>query len=385
MELILIQSQEHDTLPLAELKAVLEVENIDSKIEIITEGLVVVKSLNNNDFYKNYKTLVNRLAYTHEIHELVLRTNLSKLENEFKTVNWDNYIFSDFVVRIKRFDKVEIDTPALERRLGHLVLTYNIDEDNNGKYNIDEDNIDKDNIDENNKNSVITNDFKVNLKNPNSFIRVVASKDEIFVAYEKFKLNKKHFQDIKPHKRPFFYPGSMSPKLARCMVNLSRTKKGELLLDPFCGTGGILLEGGMIGAKLIGCDINWNMKNGTLINLKHCSNFDYCEIEESDYEVYNIDVRELKLYKKVDAVVTDPPYGISTSTGGTKKGEIFHQFLESIDYNMKENAYLCIAHPHYLDFDSILDNLDFELLERHRIKMHKSLTRIISVIKKINK
>ncbi len=361
MDLLLIQSQEHETLPLAELNAVLETENIVGEVEVITEGLVLIKSLNEENFYINYKKLVKRLAYTHEIHELILRSNLDNLEQEFSNVNWDNYIFNDFVVRIKRFDKVKMDTPVFERKLGHLILKYGID-------------------DENESNSDKLNGFKVNLKDPDSFIRAVASENEIFVGYEKFKLNKKHFQDIKPHKRPFFYPGSMSPKLARCMVNLSRIKEGELMLDPFCGTGGILLEGGMIGAKLIGSDINWNMKNGTLINLKHCTNLDYCEMEERDYEAHHIDVRELKLYEKVDAVVTDPPYGISTSTGGSESGEIFHQFLESIDYNMKENAYLCIAHPHYLDFDSMLDDLDFELLERHSIKMHKSLTRIISVI-----
>jgi len=391
MELLIIQSQEHETLPLAELKAVLSCENIDCDVEIITQGLILLKSLNKMDFYKNYKILVKRLAYTHEIHELILRTDLERLnleridlekinlertdlkkidlnnlETDFKSVNWGKYIENDFVVRIKRFEKVNIDTTAIERRLGHLIL--NSDNHLN-------------NSDTNKNNS---NNFKVNLNNPESFIRVVATKKEVFTGIEKFKLNKKHFQDLKPHKRPFFYPGSMSPKLARCMVNLSHIKESQLLLDPFCGTGGILIEGAMIGAKLIGSDINWKMKNGTLINLDYCSNLNYCDIDETDFEAHHIDVRELKLYKKVDAVVTDPPYGISTSTGGEKSGKIFHQFLESIDYNMKENAYLCIAHPHYLDIDPILNELDFKLLERHEIKMHKSLTRIISVIRKIN-
>jgi len=167
----------------------------------------------------------------------------------------------------------------------------------------------------------------------------------------------------------------MSPKLARCMVNLSRVKEGQLLLDPFCGTGGILIEAGLIGAKLIGSDINWKMKNGTAINLDHCN--------LNDYEVYHLDVRELKLFEKVDAVVTDPPYGISTSTGGEESQIIFQEFLQWISYNMNENAYLCIAHPHYLDIDTMLNDFNFELLERHKIKMHKSLTRIISVIRKV--
>ena len=343
MELILIQSQEHETLPIAELKAVLSTEEIATDIEFINTGLILLKSLNNEKFLEDYKILVKRLAYTHEIDEIILNTSLKNLEDDFKNVNWNDYISNSYVVRVKRFN-TDIDTLSTEKRLGHLIKSQN-------------------------------SDFNVNLENPDSFIRVIVSKSRVFVAIERFKLNKKHFQNIKPHKRPFFYPGSMSPKLARCMVNLSHIKEGQLLLDPFCGTGGILIEGGIIGAKLIGSDINWKMKNGTAINL------DYCNLD--DYEVHHLDVRELKLFKKVDAVVTDPPYGISTSTGGEESSTIFQQFLESISRNMNENAYLCIAHPHYLDLDPILNKFKFKLLERHWIKMHKSLTRIISVIKKM--
>ncbi len=44
----------------------------------------------------------------------------------------------------------------------------------------------------------------------------------------------------------------MSPKLARCMVNLTGVKENDLVLDPFCGTGGILIEAGIMGARVIG-------------------------------------------------------------------------------------------------------------------------------------
>lgn len=70
MELILIQSQEHETLPIAELKAVLATEEIDTEIEFINTGLTLLKSLNDKKFRENYKVLVKRLAYTHEIDEI---------------------------------------------------------------------------------------------------------------------------------------------------------------------------------------------------------------------------------------------------------------------------------------------------------------------------
>ena len=343
MELLLIQSQEHDKLPFAELKAVIDCENIECNVEKVCDGVVLVKNLNKDNFNDNYKILVKRLAYTHEINQIISKSGIENIKNDILSVKWEKYIKSDFAVRIKRFNS-DIDTESYEKDLGFLILNYFKKEDG----------------------------IKVKLKNPSSLIRIVSSEDKIFISIEKFKLNKKHFQDMKPHKRPFFYPGSMSPKLARCMVNLSRVKENQILLDPFCGTGGILIEAGLIGVKVLGSDINWKMKNGTKTNLE------YCNI--TDFRTFHVDIRELKMYEKVDAVVTDPPYGISTSTGG-EGDNIFLQFLESIYKSMKKDAYLCMASPHYLDLNPMLDKAGFELIERYEIKMHRSLTRIISLIR----
>ena len=168
----------------------------------------------------------------------------------------------------------------------------------------------------------------------------------------------------------------MSPKLARCMANLARVKEGDTVLDPFCGTGGILIEAGLIGCKVIGCDIDWKMKKGTATNLEYAG--------ITDYKTHVVDVRELEMYEEVDAVVTDPPYGISTTTCGEGTSGIFSEFLQSIEHSMKEDALLVMASPHTLDIDSLLNDVGFELLERYEIKMHRSLTRIISVIAKIH-
>ena len=342
MELLCIQSQEHPELPLAELKAVMECENIIADIERITEGLVILKNISQDNLLSYYKILTKRLGYTHEVHELITRSNVERVTDDVSAVNWQDYIDETFAVRVKRFHS-EIDTVGFERKIGSLILA-----------NCD--------------------DIKVNLTKPKSLIRVVAYGNDIFVAIERIKLNKKHFEDSKPHKRPFFHPGSMNPKLARCMVNLSRIHEGELLLDPFCGTGGILIEAGLIGCKVAGSDIYWKMKNGTAINLDHYG--------ITDYRTFNVDVRELKMYEKVASVVTDPPYGISTSTGDVEGNEIFREFLYAIYDNMKDDAFLCMASPHYVDLRPIVDEVGFEIVEQYSIKMHKSLTRIISVIHK---
>ena len=342
MDLLCIQSQEHPELPLAELKAVMECENIKADINVICEGLVVLSDISEDDIDEYYKILTKRLGYTHEVHELIHKSSVDTIDEDVSLIDWHKYIDENFAVRVKRFNS-KVDTVAAERKIGSLIL---------------------DNCD----------DIKVKLKEPNSLIRVVAFENTLYIAIERIKLNKKHFVESKPHKRPFFYPGSMSPKLARCMVNLSRVKAGQLLLDPFCGTGGILIEAGLIGCKVVGSDIYWKMKNGAAINL------DYFGI--TDYRAFNIDVRELKMYEKVASVVTDPPYGISTSTGDIEGNDIFKEFFISIYDNMKDDAYLCMASPHYVDLKPIADEIGFDIVEQYGIKMHRSLTRIISVIKK---
>ena len=342
MDLLLILSQEHDKLPLAELRAVLEIEEIEAELEIVCPGLVILRNLDEDVFDDYYRLFVRRLGYTHEVHELILKTDTGNLDRDVESVDWSEYIPKNFAVRVKRI-RSEIDTVGYERKLGTLIL------DN-------------------------CSNIKVNLSKPDSLIRVAAFNDELFIGIERIKLDKKHFEDSKPHKRPFFYPGSMNPKLARCMVNLSRIKPGELLLDPFCGTGGILIEAGLIGCKVVGSDIYWKMQNGTAINL------DYYGIE--DYRTFHLDVRELKMYEKVASVVTDPPYGISTSTGDVDGEEIFKEFFYSIYDNMKDDAYLCMASPHYVDLNPMVDEVGFVIVEQYGIKMHRSLTRIISVIRK---
>lgn len=50
--------------------------------------------------------------------------------------------------------------------------------------------------------------------------------------------------------------GMLPPKLARITINLARTGSTRSLLDPFCGSGSILTEAGLMGLDATGFDIN---------------------------------------------------------------------------------------------------------------------------------
>lgn len=340
MEIALIPSLEHPTLPQAELEAVLEAENFNYSFRKITDGLIILEMP--GEQFPELPNLVRRLSFTHEVFRVLLHTITSSWERQAEVYPWEDIIKQDYAVRVKKIvSKSNFNSLNLEKKLGGIIKRH-------------------------------TN-AKVNLERPHTFIRMVLNQGEVLVGDRISSVSKKHFFELKPHKRPFFYPGSMHPKLARCMVNLTRVKRGESLLDPFCGTGGILIEAGIIGTRVIGSDLDYKMVEGTKENLRHCG--------ITDYQIFRADARNLPLTEPVDAVATDPPYGISASTGGEKSQDLYQQSMVSLAQIIKNDGRVCMATPHYLDIREVLEGTNFEVIEQHHIRMHKSLTRVISVLK----
>ena len=77
------------------------------------------------------------------------------------------------------------------------------------------------------------------------------------------------FGERQPTDKPFFQPGSMDPLLARALANIAGARPGRTLLDPMCGTGGLLAEAGLVGADVVGIDAQWKMVRGARRNLGH--------------------------------------------------------------------------------------------------------------------
>ena len=84
------------------------------------------------------------------------------------------------------------------------------------------------------------------------------------------------FDERAPLKKPFFLPGVLMPRIARAVVNMTQINDG-IILDPFAGTGGILVEAGLISPAIhvVGCDIQEKMVRGSCKNLRFYGvNFD---------------------------------------------------------------------------------------------------------------
>ncbi|WP_227353324.1 methyltransferase domain-containing protein [Haladaptatus salinisoli] len=144
--------------------------------------------------------------------------------------------------------------------------------------------------------------FAVDLDDPDHELRVVFSDDACFLGW----LERESVRDYggrKPTDRPFFQPGSMHPLLARALANVAGARPGATVLDPMCGTGGVLIEAALAGARPLGADAQEKMVRGASRNLAHYA-------PDSDFATVRGDATHLPFSDdSIDGVVFDAPYG----------------------------------------------------------------------------
>jgi tRNA (guanine10-N2)-dimethyltransferase len=283
--------------------------------------------------FETYKAKWNRLFFEHQlaVYEVDFFPELSRLAMTHKILDLDFSLGEkSFRVRVKRILS-DVNSVQLEKEIADEIQnTY-------GK-------------------------LPVNLENPEQEVYCIVQKGERFVgqtvmdfpyAYEKRK----------PQYRPYFHPSSLHPRIARVLVNLGRARYE--VLDPFCGTGGILIEAGLMGLKVKGLDISEKMVSGTKQNLEF--------FHITDYEIYQGDATEIASYfSHVESVVTDMPYGRASRISLSRK-RLYVKAFQSIR-DITERA--CIVCPQSYNFKK----LDFCVREHFVLQVHKSLNRYIYVL-----
>jgi len=165
---------------------------------------------------------------------------------------------------------------------------------------------------------------------------------------------------------PFRRPVTLPPKLGRAAANLARVRPGDRVLDPFLGTGALLAESGLLGARLYGIDRDATMVRGALQNLAH--------LTVGAEELVAGDAREVDFSRpdaKFEAIVTDPPYGRSSSTGGSPNAELVAEVVGRWTQRLEPGGRLLVIVP---EGSASLDLLG---VPRYRIpvRVHRSLTR----------
>jgi tRNA (guanine10-N2)-dimethyltransferase len=336
-------SGEHKTLPFAELKAVLEAERIAFKeLKTYPQVLQLDTTVGAIDAIKR------RAALTRVCCRELFRCEASFTEivEAMRSVSFDDFLHQNetFVVRIRRVGESarHLEGMALERKLGELILN-----DVQGA--------------------------KVNLKNPKRIFFGTMTSKYFFLGVKIADIPPAPFVQRRPRKRPFFHPSAMPAKLARCMVNLARARRDDLVLDPFCGTGTFLIEASLIGCRVVGLDAKRQMVRGSLQNLKFFN-------REAEGVVV-ADAKQMPLIN-VDCVVTDPPYGRSSSTMGYTTKEIVQDFLEKVNDKIAEHRRICISAPRTISIEKVAEKSNLKQVQSHFVYVHRSLTREIAVLEK---
>jgi tRNA (guanine10-N2)-dimethyltransferase len=335
MKLIFEISKEHKTLPIAEITSCLKGEKTSYKIIEKNEDTIIIETKIDA---KNIKTIANRLSYSYFISEFLFSSKPD----------------------LKMIRQIAKKKPIAQ--IGTIAIKYK-----NRSTSINSQEIVKTLAD------IYTKNRQVVLNNPDMEIRALITDMQIYTGQKIAEIDRRQYENRKVQNRPYFSPISLHPKLARALINLTSIKRRETLLDPFCGTGGILIEAGMIGVKVIGSDVEEKMIEGCKKNLE------YYKIK--DYELFHSDIGKIDQHiKRVDAIVTDLPYGKSTTTKGEKMEELYQRAFLSMSKILKDKgrAVIGLSKKEFLK----IGEKNLTLLDTHEIRVHGSLTRYFSIFEK---
>ena len=341
-KLFFLLSGEHPTLPASELRAILEAEGYRFRVlETLTQLLRLDAPLD------AVQPIAGRAALTRicGLELLYCNSSLQEIMRGVRSIPLEDYVEpgETFVVRIRRVrgSARSLSRTMLERKIGEVIL-----EEVSG--------------------------LRVDLFHPEKTFFGVLTDEKFVFGLKLAEIQPKPFVNRMPHKKPFFHPAAMPPKLARCMVNLARPRRGDLILDPFCGTAGILIEAGLIGCRVLGFDVKRHMAAGGLRNLL------YYGVKPEGMLV--ADARKPPILR-ADRIVTDPPYGRSASTLGLTTREIVWRMLSWVGDVLPEGGMVCLASPKTLGIGELGVAAGLEHVESHFVYVHGSLTREIAVFR----
>jgi tRNA (guanine10-N2)-dimethyltransferase len=335
MTLMFELSKDQSALSYAEVIACLEAEKVPHHIIDANEDVIIVDVKPNDAIIKD---LAGRLAFTFIIDEFLFSCPAT---------------IDEIGAQAKRHPLQAKGTIAIrcKNRGSHLDMALVIDR----------------------LGDVYTKNRKVDLSHPEVELRAVVTFDTMYFGIKKAEINTSRFQQRRGHLRPFLSPITMHPKIARALVNLSSVQKNEVLLDPFCGTGGILIEAMLMGIRVVGNDIEKKMIEGCRKNLEF--------YHLKDYELYCMDIADIADHvRSVDAVVTDFPYAKATTTKGEKLQKLYNRGFETISRVLGENKRAVIG----LSSEEMVTMGEnyLRLVNVFPIRAHRSLTRYFVVYQK---
>ncbi|MEM4710984.1 MAG: DNA methyltransferase, partial [Candidatus Woesearchaeota archaeon] len=223
----LILSKENIILSKTEAKELLEIK----EYSLIKNILIC------NINKKNLKK-INRLSYTKKILDVLFICDTKNLEESLLNFNFKKHYKKNFCLRIHNI-------PDKKSTSNYETKKEQNKEKNEAYYskyiwrNLELNKIKP----------------KVNLEKPETLFEIINYKRKSLICKTVW-INNNKYNLRKAHLRPEKHPTSMHPRLAAALINILNPKENEIIIDPFCGSGGILLEAKIMGLKAIGYDVD---------------------------------------------------------------------------------------------------------------------------------
>ncbi|MDY0266942.1 MAG: TRM11 family methyltransferase [Methanimicrococcus sp.] len=361
-------SGEHPKIPAAEVLSVLSSRNLDFFVSEEYLNCLIVDIFSNDPaisdddiFLMMKKEMPSVLAMTHAISKVIEitkvdeKTILSAAEN-FKAADYLSE-GETFVVRAKRLgDNSVLKSVDLEGKIGGRIYRQG---------------------------------FRASLKNADVTFRLTLTDKAVFGILAAV-IDRGAYEHRSPQKKPFFYPGVLMPRVARALSNIAGVRKNSVVIDPFCGTAGILLEAGLLGGKVLGVDAQEKIIIGAATNLGGYaqSTGELLTKEERQsstdlisYDLFVGDACGLPFENEsADSIITDPPYGRSAAIKAESLEWLYEKSFVEMFRVLKFGKKAVVVSE--ISVEAFAKDAGFEIEEIYKQRVHRSLTRTITVLKK---
>jgi tRNA (guanine10-N2)-dimethyltransferase len=340
--IFIVLSGEHPTLPLAEVDSILASEGLESR-QLATHGNVAIVESEE----KIYPILKHRSAMVLAAGKLLFTAKPSKHSILLASAKSASRLGKSrsICVRVRRFRGAhpELGRSKLEREIGSAML------------------------------SKAKKKLKIELRHPDTTLLGIITDDAFILGFLRVTIDRGAYDKRRPRTRPYFKPGVLAPRIARVFVNLSQLNSSKTFYDPFVGTGGFLIEACSVGRYALGSDADLRMVSGARDNLRH---YDF-----ANFDLFLSDAAKIPL-RQIDCVGFDPPYGRATSTRKKLTKDLIQSSLTEIAQIIPRKGYTTLAFPSNLEMEHELPPGKFSVVERHSMRVHRSLTRSILVLKR---
>ena len=178
--------------------------------------------------------------------------------------------------------------------------------------------------------------------------------------------------------------GMLPPKLAQIMINLSGITREEALLDPFCGSGTVIMEAALMGVKKIhGSDLSKKAIEDTQKNINWLKRSHELGIDLSLKEIDATKISQEFEENSIDSIVTEPYLGPQRGVHDIGKTvvlleELYSKSISEFAKILRKNGTIVMVWPVFVSREGakrkyFLDNIKLNNFKIIPLLPHKYL------------